>query len=100
MLSARESWRTLQELRRSAPLVHNITNYVAMDVTANALLAIGASPAMVHAEDEVEDFVAISHALVINIGTLSPAWVSAMTRAAMCTPIPAMSSPRLSTSPA
>ena len=82
MLAARDSWLTLQELRRVAPLVHNITNYVAMDVSANALLAIGASPAMVHAEDEVEDFVSISHSLVINIGTLSPAWVAAMTRAA------------------
>src|SRR5688572_5385256 len=82
MLPARDSWLTLQELRRVAPLVHNITNYVAMDVTANALLAIGASPAMVHAEDEVEEFVALAHSLVINIGTLSHAWVGAMTRAA------------------
>ena len=82
MVTARETWLTLEELRRVAPLVHNITNYVAMDITANALLAVGASPAMVHAEDEVEDFVAIAHSSVINIGTLSPAWVSAMTRAA------------------
>ena len=81
MVTARDSWLTLQELRRVAPLVHNITNYVAMDVTANALLAIGASPAMVHAEDEVDEFVGLAHALVVNIGTLSPAWVSAMTRA-------------------
>lgn len=75
------TWTALQELRRVSPLVHNITNYVAMDVTANALLAIGASPAMVHAADEVRDFVKISHSLVVNIGTLSPAWVGAMTGA-------------------
>jgi hydroxyethylthiazole kinase len=62
--------------------VHNITNYVVMNNTANALLALGASPAMVHANEEVEEFVAISSALVINIGTLSPAWVTAMEKAA------------------
>jgi hydroxyethylthiazole kinase len=78
---AAATWESLRELRRAAPLVHNITNYVAMDVTANALLAIGASPAMVHAQDEVEEFVGISSALVVNIGTLSPAWVAAMHRA-------------------
>jgi hydroxyethylthiazole kinase len=82
VVTPRETWLTLQELRRVAPLVHNITNYVAMDVTANALLAIGASPAMVHAEAEVDEFVALAQALVINIGTLSPAWVRSMTRAA------------------
>jgi hydroxyethylthiazole kinase len=70
------------ELRAGRPLVHNITNYVAMTVSANVLLAVGASPAMVHAVEEVEDFVAISSALAINIGTLSPRWVEAMRLAA------------------
>lgn len=82
MLTAAATWASVQELRRVSPLVHNITNYVSMDVTANALLAIGASPAMVHAEEEVREFVGISHSLVINIGTLSPAWVRAMHAAA------------------
>jgi hydroxyethylthiazole kinase len=68
----------LQRVRDAAPLVHNITNYVAMDVSANALLAVGASPAMVHAVGEVEDFVGIATTLVVNIGTLSPPWVEAM----------------------
>jgi hydroxyethylthiazole kinase len=77
-----DAWGALGRLRTASPLVHCITNYVAMDVTANALLAIGASPAMVHAGEEVEDFVAISSALVVNIGTLSPPWVAAMERAA------------------
>jgi len=77
-----EVWTALQRLRERTPLVHNITNYVAMDVSANALLAVGAAPAMVHAVEEVEEFVAISHALVVNIGTLSPPWVEAMRRAA------------------
>jgi hydroxyethylthiazole kinase len=75
-------WTPLARLRESAPLVHNITNYVVMNNTANALLAVGASPAMVHAVEEVEEFVAISRALVINIGTLSPRWVEAMRLAA------------------
>ncbi|HEU0016557.1 MAG TPA: hydroxyethylthiazole kinase [Longimicrobium sp.] len=72
----------LARVRQQAPLVHCITNYVAMDVTANALLALGAAPAMVHAREEVEDFVGIASALMINIGTLSPAWVEAMELAA------------------
>ncbi len=73
----------ISQLRARAPLVHNITNYVVMNTTANALLAIGASPAMVHAVEEVEDFAPLAQALVINIGTLSPHWVAAMERAAM-----------------
>jgi hydroxyethylthiazole kinase len=72
----------LERLRASAPLVHCITNYVAMDVAANALLALGASPAMVHAEEEVEEFLGIAAALTVNIGTLSPPWVASMRRAA------------------
>ena len=74
--------RHLAELRRQPPLVHAITNYVAMDLSANALLAAGAVPAMVHAEAEAADFAGIADALVVNIGTLSPPWVEAMKRAA------------------
>jgi hydroxyethylthiazole kinase len=68
----------LEDLRARRPLVHNITNYVAMSISANVLLALGASPAMVHAAEEVEDFVAISDCLAVNIGTLSSPWVAAM----------------------
>jgi hydroxyethylthiazole kinase len=74
---------TFELVRSRRPLVQNITNYVAMTVSANVLLALGASPAMVHAIEEVEDFVAISDALVINIGTLSPPWVEGMRRAVL-----------------
>lgn len=74
--------QALEALKSQAPLVHCITNYVAMNIAANVTLAAGASPAMVHAEAEVADFVPISGALTINIGTLSPAWVSAMQTAA------------------
>jgi hydroxyethylthiazole kinase len=78
MFSAERCATILEEIRSRKPLVHNITNYVVMNNTANALLALGASPAMVHANEEVEEFVAISAALVVNIGTLSPPWVAAM----------------------
>ena len=70
------------KLRHDRPLVHNITNYVVMPLSANVLLALGASPAMVHAAEEVEDFVSISASLVVNIGTLSPDWVRSMKLAA------------------
>ncbi|MCB1767330.1 MAG: hydroxyethylthiazole kinase, partial [Candidatus Competibacteraceae bacterium] len=76
-------WTRFIAVREQSPLVHNITNFVAMNNTANALLAIGASPAMVHSMDEVEDFVAISQALVINIGTLYSEQVAACKLAAV-----------------
>jgi len=72
----------LASMRAARPLVHNIANYVSMDVAANALLAIGASPAMVHAREEVAEFVGLSAALVVNIGTLSTPWIEAMIIAA------------------
>ncbi len=77
-ITATTVWEDLLGIRSQAPLVHNITNYVVMNTTANALLALGASPAMVHAQEEVTEFVRIASALVVNIGTLSPAWVKAM----------------------
>jgi len=68
-------------LREKKPLVHNITNYVVMNYTAMALLALGASPIMAHAHEEVEDLTSISGALVLNIGTLTDYWVDAMVKA-------------------
>src|ERR1035437_6701123 len=68
----------LQLIRKQSPLVHNITNYVVMNNTANALLAIGASQVMAHAVEEVKDMIAIASVLVINMGTLSKKWVEAM----------------------
>jgi hydroxyethylthiazole kinase len=80
-ISAKDIGQNLELVRRRSPLVHNITNYVAMNLTANALLAVGASPVMAHAPDEVEDMVNIASALVINIGTLSGHWVESMFKA-------------------
>lgn len=79
--SAQSIWQDVTQVRIQAPLIHNITNFVVMNNTANALLAIGASPAMVHAPEEVEEFVAISSALVVNIGTLDATFVEGMKRA-------------------
>ena len=75
-------WHAIQSVKQNSPLVHNITNYVVMNNTANALLAAGASPIMAHAHPEVEDMVALCGATVINIGTLSEYWVTSMLKAA------------------
>lgn len=70
--------RDLHLVRDKSPLVHNITNFVVMNNTANALLAVGASPVMAHSCDEVAAMAAIASSLVINIGTLESAWVESM----------------------
>lgn len=69
---------TLAILRQRRPLIHQITNYVVMNETANATLALGALPVMAHAPEEVEEMVSLASALVLNIGTLSSAWVESM----------------------
>jgi hydroxyethylthiazole kinase len=87
---------TLARLRERKPLVHQITNYVVMNETANATLALGALPVMAHAQEEVEEMLGLAGALVINIGTLSPLWVDAMLaagRAASAKGIPVVVDP-------
>jgi hydroxyethylthiazole kinase len=68
----------LRTIRERKPLVHQITNYVVMNETANATLALGALPAMAHAPQEVEEMAAAAGALVLNIGTLSEPWIHGM----------------------
>jgi hydroxyethylthiazole kinase len=75
---AEQAARNLRAVRERKPLVHNITNFVVMNYTANALLAMGASPVMAHAINEVEEMVSHAGALVLNIGTLTDEWVAAM----------------------
>jgi hydroxyethylthiazole kinase len=75
MISAGTSLRAMREQK---PLVHQITNYVVMNETANATLALGALPVMAHAVEEVEEMTGIASSLVLNIGTLSGHWVEAM----------------------
>ena len=74
--------QTLRALRERKPLVHQITNYVVMNETANATLALGALPVMAHAKEEVEEMAGVAGALVLNIGTLSEHWIEAMLLAA------------------
>jgi len=53
MINAQSISADLAAVRQNNPLVHNITNFVVMNNTANALLAVGASPVMAHALEEV-----------------------------------------------
>jgi len=69
---------SLRTLRERKPLIHQITNYVVMNETANATLALGALPVMAHAPEEVEEMASVAGALVLNIGTLSKHWIEAM----------------------
>ena len=68
-------------MRATNPLVHLLINEVVQEITANVLLAAGASPAMIVAEEEVASFAAISGALLVNVGTLYPARLAAMKQA-------------------
>src|SRR6266567_1295678 len=68
-------------IRQQRPLVHHITNMVVMNDTANITLAIGASPVMAHALEEVEEMVQLARVLLLNIGTLTPEQIEAMLRA-------------------
>lgn len=81
-----ENWKdliseNLDRVHTQHPLVHNITNFVVMNSSANILLAQGAMPVMAHAINEVEHMVSLAHALVLNIGTLTDEWVEAMIKA-------------------
>lgn len=95
-LTADSLWADVLAVRQRQPLVHNITNFVVMNYNANALLAMGAAPVMAHAREEVIDMVGIAQALVLNIGTLEPAWIEAMRlalRAARARGIPVVLDP-------
>jgi hydroxyethylthiazole kinase len=85
--------QTLRELRQRKPLIHQITNYVVMNETANATLALGALPVMAHAREEVEEMASAAAALVLNIGTLSEPWVEAMLLAGKATRAPIVLDP-------
>lgn len=69
-------------VRDRSPLVQYLTNFVSMDIAANVLNAVGASPAMVHDARESGEFARIASAVGINIGTPSPSWVDGMDAAA------------------
>jgi hydroxyethylthiazole kinase len=68
----------LERVRSRHPLIHHMTNWVVMNDTANATLALGALPVMSHAKEEVAEMVGAAGALVLNPGTLYPDLVEAM----------------------
>ena len=68
----------LENVRKSTPLVHNITNYVTVNDVANVLLACGGSPIMSDEPDDVADITSICGGLNINIGTLNKQSIEAM----------------------
>ncbi|WP_066187627.1 hydroxyethylthiazole kinase [Gracilibacillus timonensis] len=68
----------MEQVRQEQPLIHNITNQVVMNFTANGLYAVGAAPVMAHAKEEVEEMAQQASALVLNIGTLTQEQVDAM----------------------
>ena len=72
----------LSRIRTERPLIHNVTNFVVMNPTANALLAVGASPVMAHALEEVSDFAGMAQAVVVNMGTVDSLFLPAMDMAA------------------
>lgn len=75
---SRKAVEILREVRARRPLVHHITNFVVMNTTANVTLAVGASPIMAHAREEMEAMSSFSDALNLNIGTLAPEWIDSM----------------------
>lgn len=70
--------KMLENVRKTCPLIHNITNYVTVNDCANMVLACGASPIMADDKDEVEDITAVCAGLNINIGTLNSRTVASM----------------------
>lgn len=68
----------LDKVREMRPLVHNITNVVVTNISANALLSIGASPVMAYAKQEVADMARLASGLALNMGTLDESVVESM----------------------
>ncbi|MBG0790603.1 MAG: hydroxyethylthiazole kinase [Desulfovibrionaceae bacterium] len=77
-------WRGLKKVRMTGPLVLSVTNYVAANLNANGLLAVGASPVMTHQPEEIEDLVAISGAVVCNMGIPAGTLPEALYKAGAC----------------
>lgn len=73
-----EIGQALTILRQRRPLIHHITNFVTMTDCANVTLAIGASPTMTNAVEEVGEMASAAAALVLNLGTLQSWTIEAM----------------------
>lgn len=82
MINSQDIWNRLDQIRTSKPLILSITNIVVTNITANMLLALGASPAMAVSGDEIEELASLSSALVLNMGTPSVSQIKTMNLAA------------------
>jgi hydroxyethylthiazole kinase len=82
MISETDVLGDLVRIRERRPLIHHIMNFVVMTDSANVTLAIGASPIMAHAVEELEDIAMVADAIYINIGTLDSFWVESMLKLA------------------
>jgi len=78
MTDAEKVFNDIEAIRAKNPVILSITNYVVTNTTANALLALGASPIMSHAVEEMAELLAISGGVVINLGTVAPEYLAAM----------------------
>ena len=74
-------WADIQAIRDQNPLILNITNNVVTNTTANALLALGASPAMTHSPDDAGELAGLAKGLVLNMGTPAPSYGESMLQA-------------------
>jgi len=77
------AYALLEKIRKSKPVVHHLTNWVTIYDCANIVKALGGSPVMAHAKEEVAEMAQIASSLVLNIGTLTPEFVEAMKIAAI-----------------
>jgi len=78
MTDAEKVFNDIEAIRAKNPVILSITNYVVTNTTANALLALGASPIMSHAVEEMAELLAISSGVVINLGTVASEYLAAM----------------------
>jgi hydroxyethylthiazole kinase len=75
------AFELLEQIRKTHPMIHHITNSVVTNLTANVTLCLGAAPVMAPCELEVEEMVSFAGALLLNIGTLDPEQVQSMIKA-------------------
>ncbi|MBF0514443.1 MAG: hydroxyethylthiazole kinase [Desulfovibrionaceae bacterium] len=75
---AEKIWASIEAIRTARPFVLSVTNNVVTNLTANVLLALGASPAMTHAAPDAAELAGLAGAVVLNMGTPQQAYVESM----------------------
>ena len=74
--------RAVRDVRERTPLAQSFTNFVTINLVANAQLAAGGAAAMSFLPDDVVDTATISGADYVNVGTLLPFYADALPRIA------------------